>query len=112
LRDRSALRLSSARVGDPDRDARGDAAIPAIAVEPIRALARDEDDVGEVEPPAGKAQSLKGLGALPLAERLLERPARGLPVAPRQRLVGGPALAGLGSDMKRDHNSLEAHGST
>jgi hypothetical protein len=78
--------------GDPDRDARGAPAIAPILVEPIRALARVEDQVGEVEPPSGKAQSLAGLGALPLEEGLLERRPRGLPVAPGQRLVARLAL--------------------
>ena len=79
---------------DPDGEARGAAAVTAIAIQPIRMLARVEYHVGEIEPPARKPQPFKGLRAFAMTKRRLERSARYFPLAARERLIGDPALEG------------------
>lgn len=80
--------------GEPDGGAGGGGTVAAVAVQSVRALARVKDDVGEIEPPAGKPEPLESFRTLARGQRPLERGARVAPRAPGERLVAKPAIRG------------------
>ena len=67
--------------GEPDRDASGRRLIAALAIGAKRALARIEDDLGEVEPPGREAETFERLRRFLNGEQPLEGALRLLPLA-------------------------------
>ncbi len=82
----------------PRGHARRGGRIPALGIEPVRALARGEHRLGVVEPPGRPAQALETLGTLGLRHGAGEEVPRGLPSPLAER---GPAEAdGIGGHLR------------
>ena len=77
---------------DPHRHARRTGLVAALDEESIRAFARFEDEIGQVEPPGGGPQTLQRLGALAPGQRLLEGLARLGPRASCQGVIAASAV--------------------
>lgn len=74
-------------LGEAEGEARRTTPIPALAVEPIRALPCLGDSFGVVEPPVRSAQALQRLGRLNERACLLEEHGCTVPVGLAQRVV-------------------------
>ena len=70
---------------DPHRHPRRANRVLAIEIQPIRAFARVEHDIREVEPPRGRREAFERFGCRVSLQRLLEGPPRVAPFAACER---------------------------